>query len=471
MEQQQFEFQYHFNELCRFIYKYKDNLSSFTASAFGNFKSSYSVSWNHLKSIKHLKNETFTEFFHLISSKYHDFKISEFYFTKDILFSQFQIIVNLFLSNNEELPQNMMFTPEILEEFKQMIFNFEKKINGNDAILACSNSNINLNSQSIVVNNKLESINPSLFKNYEECREFISSLFNKSLRYKNHVLIANRHLKEGTTPKMLFYRNYPQPFLSDDAEFINSYNNLVKDIQIKTLNLNIEFLQKRINTIDEKLSQIIINLVQSGLSQETANNNFRDLEKFNNDSLREVFERASEKFSKCKSMPFQVKMYRNRSTSKSKVSFSNNNTFNTYESDKPVSSANSSYTNASIQSNQRHLLNDNVLNSQQNNNQSQQYHNQQHHIQQHYNQQNYHKRNFQKRFNPRRQYQQHNNQQNLNQQNHNQHSSDQHSFNQQRHIQSQKNQHRNQVQSNLNFNPYSTNQSVFQNPTSFQGPG
>ncbi len=48
---------------------------------------------------------------------------------------------------------------------------------------------------------------------------FLRNKTNKYLRYNNHAMIAKLHLNNKTTPKSLFFSNYPEPMIKHDEDY------------------------------------------------------------------------------------------------------------------------------------------------------------------------------------------------------------------------------------------------------------
>ena len=81
-----------------------------------------------------------------------------------------------------------------------------------------------------------------------------------------------------------------KPFLYDDEDFINEYNDLCTKFQKETLNLNIKYLNNRILIIDDRLKKIKENLIiTNNLSYSDANTKFDELLDTNEKKLRRFY--------------------------------------------------------------------------------------------------------------------------------------------------------------------------------------
>ena len=94
----------------------------------------------------------------------------------------------------------------------------DSHLNARHDTSASFNNNVSSNSNSSrtrflnVINNNKKDFN------------FIRKKLNKILRYENHIEIFRIHKDRQTTPKSLFFENFPQPFFHDDEEFVDKHD-------------------------------------------------------------------------------------------------------------------------------------------------------------------------------------------------------------------------------------------------------
>lgn len=84
----------------------------------------------------------------------------------------------------------------------------------------------------------------------------VKRIYNKHIRYNNHINIMKIHATRKTTPKSLFYNQFPLPFLKDDAVFIEAYNKIIAETQTKTMNLIKTTFETRVENLDKELDKI-----------------------------------------------------------------------------------------------------------------------------------------------------------------------------------------------------------------------
>lgn len=74
----------------------------------------------------------------------------------------------------------------------------------------------------------------------------LDKLFEKKIRYNNHINNFKTHLENNTTPAALFYCRFPNPLLWSNPEFVKMHNARVKAVQEQFIKQDIEFLEKEI---------------------------------------------------------------------------------------------------------------------------------------------------------------------------------------------------------------------------------
>jgi hypothetical protein len=318
------EFLLAFDTYISFLHKYTP--STLTNTVFTGFKSNYKNDFANLaKQCDNIKDIPFCDSFIKLFKLYADLKLKDRFFYQDILYFRLLNILKEY-TNSTDLPSNSMcnFSSDQVTFLKKHIDLF------NAAILNSTNE-IQSFSQSSTFNKPkklgIDDINPSAFVNFNDSKDFISSLYDKLLRYENHVKIFTTHLENNTTPSALFYNKFPEPFLNDDVEYVQKYNNLIAVFQAEAIILSKSFLEKRINTLNSKLNSIKDNLSRNN-SEIDINKCFSEIISHQNSNLKERFEKANTKATRAKSIPFKAgrKFIKTSSQNRSFVSDSASNT-------------------------------------------------------------------------------------------------------------------------------------------------
>ena len=198
------------------------------------------------------------------------------------------------------------------------------------------NNNVSSNSNSsqnrllnIINNNKLD------FK-------FIRKKLNKILRYENHIEIFKIHKDRETTPKSLFFENFPQPFFHDDEEFVEKHNNLIINFQNECMKLITETLLKRVSNVTDDINQFKTEFEELPKYSEFKNN-FEDLKKIIYESeenqLLDIFVRNKQRAERCIVQKFKVKVFDGNSTNNSNAS-NNSNTSHATSNNSSINSTN-----------------------------------------------------------------------------------------------------------------------------------
>ena len=318
------------NSFIFYIYKYKEDFSKFTASAFGSFKSKYKNDCNILNNeIAELNfdKDHFNKIFHYIFVLYYNIKIKEKIILKDCLYLQIYDLINLIVKK-DTLICNCTFSDEQLDDIHDKILHLESTIQ-KPSYQNIHNGHHNSNNNFTSVE-KLISIDPSKFTNLELSRPFLLSLFDKLLRYKNHIKVNQDYKNNNTTPSALFFNRFPEPHLIDDPDFVNEYNDRIRKFQTETMNSIIDHYKNRTNIIENKLSEIKIKLIENN-NENTINQEFEKIENTKKEELKEKFVKAHNKVLRAKSQPFIASIYqkqnnsRNKKTDNTKTRNRNNN--------------------------------------------------------------------------------------------------------------------------------------------------
>ena len=234
--------------------------------------------------------------------KFVHFKSSEPISPADVtVYKSSKVVENFIL--NPSIDGIGSFTNEHIEILQTAL----SQLNSRSAQIHASNQQTRTRKQT------LEDIEPSKFINFNESKDFLMSLMDKSERYKHHINVVDTHLKRKnekgesikSTPASLHFNRFPTPFLSDDADFIQKYNKIIEDFQEKTMNLMLERLSSRVSIIDSKLAAIKVNLVKSG-NQDIINESFKSLEETTAKNLADRFRTSLEKVYRSRHIPFTV---------------------------------------------------------------------------------------------------------------------------------------------------------------------
>ena len=109
-------------------------------------------------------------------------------------------------------------------------------------------NNLNLSDTDIEFNN--------LIKNHFNIFKNLINMINKKIRFESHKYICLFHIQNGSTPSSLFYDRFPRPFFQDSEEFVNNYNQLIKEFQKNTLNIIKNEIDDRLKVINDKINDI-----------------------------------------------------------------------------------------------------------------------------------------------------------------------------------------------------------------------
>jgi hypothetical protein len=101
----------------------------------------------------------------------------------------------------------------------------------------------------------VKKINP-VNKVYGRLKKKLNKLFEKKIRYNNHINNFKTHLENNSTPAALFYCRFPNPLLWSNPEFVKMHNARVKAVQEQFIKQDIEFLEKEISSINDEIVNI-----------------------------------------------------------------------------------------------------------------------------------------------------------------------------------------------------------------------
>jgi hypothetical protein len=340
-------FQISYDSFISHIYKFKLKLSDFNAYQIGQFKLKFPNDVLNLSKVDGVDfSKDFIHNFCNLLDHYVKLKSKEKIFIEDCLFVKISELLDFFKVPNFKFSfdngQQATFSKEQLKLFGDFLNESSIAIENGTNILSSINNTQNTSTNNTRLTRSLENIEPSAFVNFEDSKDFISSLFNKKFRYENHLKIIETHLANGTTPSNLFYCKFPLPQLWDDAEYINEYNNLIVNFQKDSLNLSKKHFEKRSNIINNKMTAISDNLKEKNSNLDIVSK-IANLHDKSLDSLKDNFRNSNERALRAKAIPFKVGQKRK------KLRFSQNN--ETIEISPNESFQNSSHNNSSISSN------------------------------------------------------------------------------------------------------------------------
>ena len=141
---------------------------------------------------------------------------------------------------------------------------------------------------------------------------YIKNCFNKIKRYENHIKLFESHLENGSSTPKLFYNKFPVPFLADDEDFVDQYNDLIKEFQVRAMLLSKEFLLKRIEKNENKIrgkKQIL----KEKNDDNSVDAHIKTLENKVDKDLEKYFELKNEQFNRITIQKYQVKNNKNKS--------------------------------------------------------------------------------------------------------------------------------------------------------------
>jgi hypothetical protein len=180
--------------------------------------------------------------------------------------------------------ENFMGIPNSFFDFDQ-ISTINTISNSYAKIVNQLKSNINNNSEEIrelraqleylkqnQVNNPSNNNNRTLPESFDMAHNLFKTEYTKHAKNLNHVNMYKIHLDRNTVPPSYLWNRFPRPLLPYDEDFVSKYNDLIKDFQIKAINLCMEFCQKRANDnltkiLDMKTSYPNINNIDNRLKQ------------------------------------------------------------------------------------------------------------------------------------------------------------------------------------------------------------
>jgi hypothetical protein len=86
----------------------------------------------------------------------------------------------------------------------------------------------------------------------DKLKSFFKRKYKKSLSIK----VLQFHIENGTAPKELSLTNFPIAFLPHDQKFVEQYDKLLKEFQIKIMELCIKRVKEQSENFDVKIQEI-----------------------------------------------------------------------------------------------------------------------------------------------------------------------------------------------------------------------
>jgi hypothetical protein len=98
----------------------------------------------------------------------------------------------------------------------------------------------------------------------ENLENKIAFTMDKIMRDENSKQIIDIHMSASTVPASLFYHRFPRPIstFSDNSEYMDRYNELIRNFQTEALNLNYEFTEQSLAKNESELSSLKSDLIK-----------------------------------------------------------------------------------------------------------------------------------------------------------------------------------------------------------------
>ena len=93
-----------------------------------------------------------------------------------------------------------------------------------------------------------------------EIRQSILIRYEKLIKIENTISIFNSHLENNTVPSAISHANFPKPFWTDDAVFIDEHNEIIRQSQRKMINAIIDRGRKLCDSFNLELREYRSNL-------------------------------------------------------------------------------------------------------------------------------------------------------------------------------------------------------------------
>ena len=139
------------------------------------------------------------------------------------------------------------------------------------------------------------------------------SWFKKSFLYQKHyssifenpkTKILIKILRPSSRKRTCIYQ-FPEPQFTDYLEYITEYNEIVMKFQTSSMELSKKQFQKRLDLINDKLTEIKRNLVEKN-QNENIEEKLHNLNESSLNDLKDYFKKSNERANRAKSYPFKV---------------------------------------------------------------------------------------------------------------------------------------------------------------------
>lgn len=187
---------------------------------------------------------------------------------------------------------------DFIEDIKLAIFKAESKYKSDDLVIYDTQpSNVDQTSLNNVNSLNWDRIESSA-EYYDICVQFERK--SKKLAQLNSY---KSHIEKKTTPKQLFYHNFPPPYLQHDDEFVKDYNHIISKTQVEIMQLCMNRLQHQIDLAETIATESLNKLRLSDNDRKIV----IDRVKTKTDSkLKSYYAEVIDKASKCVAMPFET---------------------------------------------------------------------------------------------------------------------------------------------------------------------
>ena len=329
------EFTIGFFMFCDYLVKYKDDYSKFKPQSNNGLLKH--VGEAHIKcmtaAIVHtqpinLENfqSVLCEFFIFFNSNYlsknciHNPKkfISIIYIIKDLLAGKFKVIHKNNKPIDDEIIISLTCVLESLEKLNETPeINWQSKVAALEAQLNSFQSNPN----PVIVLDKFD----NLSENFEDCKRILSNELEKRLININHKDSFQLHINNKTSPPALFFDKFPLPFFPCNELYIDEFNDIIHDFQIKRMNLDTKYFELNIENCSKNIEKIRTKF--SGI--ENIGSVIEAIEKDISKSLEERFLKSASKINTYSTRGYLVKQKSQFDTPASNKKVSSSSNYNT----------------------------------------------------------------------------------------------------------------------------------------------
>lgn len=197
--------------------------------------------------------------------------------TSYILDDEDKIVLELILEKLENYDSSTdIASLSELSDLKRKVAEFERiqSLNNND-----SNSRAN----------RLQ----NLSEDFENSKSLLLSEIENKLLCNNHISNFAIHLSNNTVPSSLFYNRFPSPMFDHDKDFVDKFNEIIHESQIKFINLCSSHCEAKMAKHSENIDRII-NKYKDNYEMD---NIYKELENRVNDNLKDKFTKSATKIS------------------------------------------------------------------------------------------------------------------------------------------------------------------------------